>query len=240
MSNPIAYWDIGLDIECPACKEWVDLLRTDDFWEGRSFNPIEHHTHRMLGASQHERGIGKFPALKTAHRRRTQLGNQFGGIAKAFVSAAPALVLGHRNAGGKGPANTRARHFQGRDVFGLLHQGRIVRRAQPNVVREDDRAIHVVVAVNRVYSIKQWNLQARFQSPRLVIIHDLPPYLRHVVGRPASAAIQNGTETRFSNVGRLLEGMHVRLHHLPNFFIERHLGHRDSTVRRRPVRLEPA
>lgn len=46
MSNPIAYWDIGLDIECPACKEWVDLLRTDDFWEGRSFNPIEHHTHR--------------------------------------------------------------------------------------------------------------------------------------------------------------------------------------------------
>lgn len=28
-----ATWSISLDTECPACKEDVDLLTADDFWE---------------------------------------------------------------------------------------------------------------------------------------------------------------------------------------------------------------
>jgi len=35
MPNPTAYWDISLNVECPACHEDVDLLEYADFWDGR-------------------------------------------------------------------------------------------------------------------------------------------------------------------------------------------------------------
>jgi len=36
MPNPTAYWDISLNVECPACYEDVDLLEYEDFWDGRT------------------------------------------------------------------------------------------------------------------------------------------------------------------------------------------------------------
>lgn len=35
MTNPIATWDISLRVDCPECKEYVDLLNAPDFWEGK-------------------------------------------------------------------------------------------------------------------------------------------------------------------------------------------------------------
>jgi len=32
---PRAQWTIELHADCPACKEYVDLLQYADFWDGR-------------------------------------------------------------------------------------------------------------------------------------------------------------------------------------------------------------
>ena len=39
-----AQWDAHLFCKCPKCKEHVDLLETEDFWEGRSLEVLEHGT----------------------------------------------------------------------------------------------------------------------------------------------------------------------------------------------------
>lgn len=41
-----ATWSISLDTECPGCKEYVDLLRYSDFWDGRGLEVCEHNTER--------------------------------------------------------------------------------------------------------------------------------------------------------------------------------------------------
>lgn len=33
MKLPIAYWSVSLDIECPNCNKWLDLMSTDDLFE---------------------------------------------------------------------------------------------------------------------------------------------------------------------------------------------------------------
>lgn len=33
---PQATWTIQLHVECPSCKEYVDVLCYPDFWDGRS------------------------------------------------------------------------------------------------------------------------------------------------------------------------------------------------------------
>jgi hypothetical protein len=45
-ANPIATWSISLDVFCPACKEDVDLLDREDFWEVRKLSACETHTER--------------------------------------------------------------------------------------------------------------------------------------------------------------------------------------------------
>lgn len=41
-----ATWSISLDVECPGCKENVDLTECDDFWDGGEPQPMEHRTAR--------------------------------------------------------------------------------------------------------------------------------------------------------------------------------------------------
>jgi ribosomal protein S27E len=46
----MATWSIRLDTECPACKEDIDLLSADSFWEcNEKLMPIEHNTPRSTG-----------------------------------------------------------------------------------------------------------------------------------------------------------------------------------------------
>lgn len=44
-----AFWEIYLHCDCPSCKENVDLLDYDDFWDGRKFEACENHTDRTRG-----------------------------------------------------------------------------------------------------------------------------------------------------------------------------------------------
>ena len=45
-----ATWVLELNCYCPACDEYVDLLRYPDFWDGRqSMQACEHGTPRTTG-----------------------------------------------------------------------------------------------------------------------------------------------------------------------------------------------
>jgi len=46
MENTRAIWGINLWADCPACKESVDLLEYEDFWDGRVLDIGEHDTER--------------------------------------------------------------------------------------------------------------------------------------------------------------------------------------------------
>lgn len=39
-----AQWDLTLTCDCPHCKEFVDLLEYDNFWEGLELKACEHDT----------------------------------------------------------------------------------------------------------------------------------------------------------------------------------------------------
>lgn len=41
-----AQWTVELNCECPACKEYVDVLTAPDFWDGRQLDLAEHGTER--------------------------------------------------------------------------------------------------------------------------------------------------------------------------------------------------
>lgn len=44
MADITAGWSVSLTCECPACKEFVDLLDYPDFWDGRRLEIAEHDT----------------------------------------------------------------------------------------------------------------------------------------------------------------------------------------------------
>lgn len=52
MPNQTATWDIGLYTDCPGCKEFVNLVDADDFWESNQHLDIpEHGTERSKNVS---------------------------------------------------------------------------------------------------------------------------------------------------------------------------------------------
>ena len=44
MSKNHATWSISLDVECPSCEHYFDMLEGDDFWHNNQLKPIEHGT----------------------------------------------------------------------------------------------------------------------------------------------------------------------------------------------------
>ena len=38
---PEATWSISLDVDCPKCKESVDLMDDDNFWENNNIQACE-------------------------------------------------------------------------------------------------------------------------------------------------------------------------------------------------------
>lgn len=45
-TNPTASWTIELNVDCPGCKEYVNLLDYPDFWDGGNLQVAEHGTPR--------------------------------------------------------------------------------------------------------------------------------------------------------------------------------------------------
>lgn len=48
MSEIKATWTVELYCDCPKCKEFVDLLEFEDFWDGRSLDVGESDTERSM------------------------------------------------------------------------------------------------------------------------------------------------------------------------------------------------
>jgi len=47
--NERATWSISLDVDCPKCEEYFDILNTPDFWDRRELDIGEHGTERSKG-----------------------------------------------------------------------------------------------------------------------------------------------------------------------------------------------
>ena len=120
--------------------------------------------------------------------------------------------------------NAGARDFLRRDAFGRFDEFGIMRRAQADVVRKNHRANNVVVPVNGINAIEQRNFQPRLQRLRVKFIHALAARSAGELSAGiGTAAAQHRAEKIFLNIGFVLQREHVRLHHLADFFVERHL-----------------
>ena len=179
----------------------------------------------MFRARENRSGFGgKFFALQTNRRRNAEFGDKFRVVGIAFVGAAPAFVLRDGNARRERPADAGAGNFSGGHAFGALDELGVVRRAEGDVMREDRCAINVVMAVDGINAVKQGNLQPRLQRLRLKTIGKIQPVLRRVAaGGIGRAAAQDGAEKIFFNVSLVFQRAGIHLHHLADFFVERHL-----------------
>ncbi len=111
----------------------------------------------MLGRGQHGRRRTEL-TLEAAHHRFAIGPNQVGIGAVAFVRASPARVLHDRERRREGPGDTGGAHLLGSHVADTLHQRRVMRSAEPDIVREKRCAVDIVVPVDRVGSPDHGNL----------------------------------------------------------------------------------
>ncbi len=75
-----------------------------------------------------------------------------------LVGPAPALVARHGQSWREGPVDADQRHFIRRDLADLADQRRVVGRAQADIVREDDGADQVGMAVHGIDAEHQRNM----------------------------------------------------------------------------------
>ena len=137
----------------------------------------------LAQASTDER-IAQPLALQAADRRFAELGDEVRIFGEAFVGAAPALVARHRDAGGEGPMDARGADLFRRDAADFFDQLRIARAAQADVVREDHRAEHVVVAVHGVDAVENRDAEPRLERLLLAAVVGVGPGFEAVARLP--------------------------------------------------------
>ena len=159
-----------------------------------------------LGVGADERGIGRI----------------------AFVSPAPARILRHRNRRREHPGDPGRPDRPRGGVADARQQRRIVRRAETDVVREERRAVDVVVAVDRVGAPDDRDLDRHVGRHRRVVeaLRQCEP-VGHArvlaVARPGAAAIEDRAEIVAPDIVRS-DRPDVGLGHLPDLLLERHSG----------------
>ena len=110
------------------------------------------------------------------------------------------------------------------DACHLLDQRRIARAAQADLVREDDGAQHVVVAVHGVDAVEERNAQTRFFGVLLQAVVQIGPGLQAVAFLGIGiAAAEEGAEREVLDIGRIFERVLLGLGHLADLLVERHL-----------------
>ena len=109
-------------------------------------------TEKMFGGRDdvilvEEGGAG---ALESGDDSGSVLGDDLRILGVAFVGAAPAVVAGNGDGGGKGPVHAGGTHLSGGDFANAVEELRIVRGAEADVVREKCGAVDIVMAVDGV------------------------------------------------------------------------------------------
>src|SRR5258708_12318067 len=99
-------------------------------------------------------------------------------MAESLVGAAPSEVLRHADRGGECPVNVGGQQLAGRDAPNSLHQVRVARGAEADVVRKDGGSAQVAVAVSRIHAVEKWNANPTFNRFGLAPPDHLPPRCR--------------------------------------------------------------
>ncbi len=211
--------------------------------------------HEMLGGGDDVIGIQivrrtQF-ALEAFDHRGGVLRHQCRVLRVAFVRAAPALVLRHRERGGEGPVDAAGAQLLRGDLADLPDQVRIARIAQRGVLRKQGAADQVVVAVHRVDAEQHRNRQAPgggVHRGAIERVGQLLPLLRRgglLAVRFGVAAGQDRAEAIFAHVLRR-HRLDVGLDHLADLVLHRHLRQQRvdprlerGVWRQRPVTLRP-
>ena len=146
----------------------------------------------------------------------------------ALVGASPAVVAHHRQGGAEDPGDAAGtRGFRGGRAD-FLHQLRVARRAQADVVREQGGAEHVVVAMDGVRAPHDRHLDRHVGGHRglVVALRQRQPFGRLgmlVPIRPAAAAVEHRTEVIALDVFRR-GALDLGLGHLADLLRQRHLA----------------
>jgi len=134
-------------------------------------------------------------------------------------------VWRHRHAGGESPADAGARDLLRGHPFRLFDEAGVVGGPQPEVMREDRGPVNVVVAMHRVNAVEQRDFQAGLPGLTFEAVDKGQPVRGGVAGVGIGiAAAEHGAQKVLLDVGLVLEGGGIHLHHLADFFIEIHLG----------------
>jgi hypothetical protein len=178
----------------------------------------------MLGTGQHRFRVGNPIALQPPDRSSPELGNQLVVFGKPFVSPAPAFILWHGNARGKGPVDPGCPHFLCGNPANLLNQLRIARAAQANVVGKDHGTEYIVVPVNGVDPIDQGNAESGLGGLLLTaFVKPRPRFHGVVISRIGTTATQDGAQKVGLDILRIFQPCAVGLDHLAYFLVKCHL-----------------
>ncbi len=118
----------------------------------------------MFGRRQHCQRVVQSAVLQSSHGRCAQPGYQLRIFGETLISPSPALISGHRDTGRKISVDAGSPHLNGSDAIDPLYQRRIARHSEPDVVRKNNGALYVAVAMHRVDTIQQRNAQPRAQG----------------------------------------------------------------------------
>ncbi len=176
----------------------------------------------VLGAGEDAPGVPKVPSLQPAHRRLAHLSHQLRVLGEALVRAPPPLVAGDGHAGGERPVDGGGPHLLRGEAPDLFDQGGVAGGAQADVVREDDRPQHVVVAMHRVHAVEERDPQARLRGVGLIALDHLGPVLEAVRPGIRVPAGQDRAQEVGLDVPFLGQELLVGLRHLAELLFEGH------------------
>ena len=166
-------------------------------------------------------------ALEAFDQRARVQGDDLRVFRVALVGAAPAIVPGHGDGRPEVPVQAGGAHLAGRDLADAADQLRIPGRAEPDVVGEDRRADHVVVAVHRVHAPDHRNADTAVRGVGGGFVEGIgqrQPVLRRgmlVVAGKRAAAVQHGAQVEPPHVPRR-DGADLRLDDLADLLADGH------------------
>jgi len=168
----------------------------------------------VLGAGEDAVGPAERVALKAAHLGGAHDLRQFGGLAKALVGAAPALVTDRGDARSESPVDAGPGHLEGDDLRCLAHQRGITRRPEADIVRKDDRPLDVVVAMHGIDAVEDRDGQTGGEGLGLEAVVHVRPAGGRVGLRHSAAAAEHRAEEKTGDISLGGEVGEVGLGHL--------------------------
>jgi len=106
--------------------------------------------------------------------------DEFRRFAKTFVGSAPSFIARNGDARSKAPVDAGCANFFRRYARRLLHQPRVARAPQPNIVGKYNCAQHIVVSVHGIDAVQKRNCQTSLQSAGLIAIIHVGPGIKTV------------------------------------------------------------